>query len=57
VGDTFFNPFFEEVIPVRKIYSDYASSEGWVAQTIYICKKPKQSFDRMKELFKERIFE
>jgi len=56
-GDSFFNPFFEEVIPVRKIYSDYASSEGWVVQTMYVCKKPKQSFDKMKELFKKRIFE
>lgn len=56
-GDDFFNPFFEEVTPVRKIYSDYASSEGWVVQTIYICKKPKQNFGRMKELFKKRIFE
>jgi hypothetical protein len=56
-GDSFFNPFFEEVIPVRKIYSPYASSEGWVVQTIYVCKKPKQSFDKMKELFKTRIFE
>ncbi len=56
-GDSFFNPFFAEVIPVRKIYSNYASSEGWVVQTIYVCKKPKQSFDKMKELFKLRIFE
>jgi hypothetical protein len=56
-GDHYFDPFFGEVIPVRKIYSDYASIEGWVVQTIYICKKPKQSFDRMKELFKDRIFE
>jgi hypothetical protein len=56
-GDDFFDPFFEEVIPVRKIYSDYASSEGWVVQTIFICHKPKQSFDKMKELFKKRIFE
>lgn len=56
-GNDFFNPFFEEVIPVRKIYSDYASSEGWVVQTIYICKRPKQNFDKMKELFRERIFE
>lgn len=56
-SDDFFNPFFEEVIPVRKICSDYASSEGWVVQTIYICKKPKQSFNKMKKLFKTRIFE
>lgn len=57
MGGDFFNPFFEEVIPVRKIYSDYATSEGWVVQTIFVCKKPKQSFDKMKELFKKRIFE
>jgi 4-amino-4-deoxy-L-arabinose transferase-like glycosyltransferase len=56
-GDDFFNPFFEQVTPVRKIFSDYASSEGWVVQTIYICHKPKQSFDKMKELFSKRIFE
>jgi len=56
-GDNFFTPFFEEVTPVRKIYSDYASSEGWVVQTIYVCKKPKQDFDKMKEFFKKRIFE
>lgn len=56
-GDHFFNSYFKEVIPIRKIYSDYASSEGWVVQTIFVCKKPKQSFDTMKEVFKKRIFE
>lgn len=56
-GNDFFNSFFHEVIPVRKIYSDYASSEGWVVQTVYVCKKPKQNFDKMKDLFKNRIFE
>jgi hypothetical protein len=56
-GNNFFDPFFEEVTPVRKIYSRYASSEGWVVQTIYVCKKPKQDFNKMKELFKNRIFE
>lgn len=52
-----FDPFFEEVTPVRKIYSRYASSEGWVVQTIYVCKKPKQNFNKIKELFTNRIFE
>src|SRR5579862_912365 len=56
-GDNYFNPFFEEVTPVRKIYSEYSSGEGWVVQTIFICHKPKQGFDKMKELFKKRIFE
>jgi len=57
VPNDFFDSFFEEVTPVRKIYSDYASIEGWVLQTIFVCHKPKQSFDKMKELFKKRIFE
>jgi hypothetical protein len=56
-GDDFFNSFFEEVTPVRKIYSDYASGEGWVVQTIFIGHRPKQSFDKLKELFRKRIFE
>ena len=56
-GDDFFNPFFEELVPVRKIYNEYASREGWVVQTTYVYKKPKQAFDKMKELFKKRIFE
>jgi len=57
VGDDFFYSFFEVVTPVKKVYSDYASIEGWVVQTIFICHKPKQSFDKMKVLFKKRIFE
>lgn len=56
-SDEFFYPFFEEVVPIRKLYSPYASSEGWVEQTIYLCKHPKQDFDQMKVLFKARIFE
>jgi hypothetical protein len=56
-GDSAFNYFFEKVTPVRKIYSDYASIEGWVAQTIFVCKKPRLSFDEMKEFWKKRIFE
>lgn len=56
-GNDFFNPYFSDVTPARKIYSKYASSEGWVVQTIYVCKKPRQDFNMMKELFKKRIFE
>jgi len=51
-NDDFFYPFFEEVVPVRKLYGPYASSEDWVLQTIYRCKKPKQDFNKMKDLFK-----
>jgi hypothetical protein len=56
VGD-FFNPYFEQVIPVRKIYNPYADTEEELYQNIYICKKPRQDFDKMEELFKKRIFE
>jgi len=56
VGD-FFNPYFEEVIQVRTIYNPYSDNEEELYQKIYICKKPKQGFDKMKELFKKRIFE
>jgi hypothetical protein len=56
VGD-FFSPYFEEVRLVRTIYNPYADNEEELYQRIYVCKKPKQSFDKMKELFKARIFE
>ena len=56
VGD-FFSPFFKEVNLVRTIYNPYADDEAELYQRIYICKKPKQSFDKMKEVFKTRIFE
>lgn len=56
-GRDFFEPFFEEVNPVRKIYNPYADEESKLWQTIYICKNPKQDFDTMKILFKNRIFE
>ena len=56
VGD-FFIPYFEEVILVKTIYNPYAENEEELYQRIYICKKPKQNFEKMKELFKHRIFE
>lgn len=56
IGD-FFNPYFDEVKLVRTIYNPYADNEEELYQRIYICKKPKQDFDKMKILFKNRIFE
>jgi len=56
VGD-FFNPYFEEVTLVKSIYNPYADNEEELYQRIYTCKKPKQNFEKMKELFKDRIFE
>jgi hypothetical protein len=56
VGD-FFQPYFSEVTLVKTIYNPYADNEEELYQKIYICKKPKQHFEKMKELFKHRIFE
>lgn len=53
----FFDPYFEEVTQVRTIYNPYAESQEELYQKIYVCKKPKQDFDKMKVLFKNRIFE
>jgi hypothetical protein len=56
VGD-FFLPYFDEVTLVEEIYNPYADNEEELYQRIYLCKKPKQTFDNMKDLFKHRIFE
>ncbi len=56
VGD-FFKPYFEEVTLVKSIYNPFADNEEELYQRIYICRKPKQDFEKMKELFKKRIFE
>lgn len=56
VGD-FFIPYFDEVTLVEEIYNPYADNEEELYQRIYICKKPKQNFDKMKDLFEHRIFE
>ena len=55
-GD-FFQGYFDEVVKVKIIYNPYSENEEELYQFIYICKKPKQSFDELKELFKNRIFE
>ena len=56
VGD-FFNPYFEKVTLVKSIYNPYADNEEELYQRIYICKNPKQNFEKMKDLFEHRIFE
>jgi hypothetical protein len=53
----FFNNYFNSVVAVKKVYNPYADFEEDKYQTIYICKRPKQSFDGLKVLFKKRIFE
>ncbi|WP_338358879.1 ArnT family glycosyltransferase [Yeosuana marina] len=54
---TFFNAYFEDVTLVKTIYNPYADNEEELYQRIYICKKPRQSFNKLKELFRTRIFE
>ncbi len=56
-GGDFFENYFTEVIPVRKMYNPYAGEEEKLYQTIFICKGPKQSFEELQTLFKDRIFE
>ena len=56
VGD-FFNNYFEEVIKVKTIYNPYSENEEELHQHIYVCKNPKQTFNELKILFKDRIFE
>ena len=56
VGD-FFPSYFGEITKVRTIYNPYSANDEELYQYIYVCKKPNQNFDKMKDLFKERIFE
>lgn len=56
-GSDFFEPFFDEVVAVQSIYNPYAGDEERLWQTIFICKNPKQTFDELRHLFKDRIFE
>lgn len=53
----FFKPYFEKVTLVKSIYNPYANNEEEFYQRIYICENPKQDFERMNILFKDRIFE
>ncbi len=56
-GSDFFEPFYNEIIAVKSIYNPYADDEEELWQTIFICKKPKQTFKELKMLFKDRIYE
>lgn len=56
VGD-FFKTYFEDVTLVKTIYNPFSYNEEELYQKIYICRKPKQDFKKMKQLFELRIFE
>ena len=54
---SFFQDFFNSVVPVKKVYNPYASFDEDIYQTIFICKEPKQDFAGLRTAFKNRIFE
>lgn len=56
-GIDFFEPFFETVVAVKQVYNPYADFDKDLWQTIYICKKPRQTFSVLKQEFRNRIFE
>lgn len=53
----FFQDYFNEVTKIKTIYNPYSDNEEELYQHIYICRKPKQTFDELKAQFKDRIFE
>lgn len=53
----FFEPYFGNITKIKSIYNPYSDNEEELYQYIYICKEPKQNFDKMKNIFEERIFE
>jgi Dolichyl-phosphate-mannose-protein mannosyltransferase len=56
-GIDFFKTYFNTVIETAKVYNPYADFDKDIWQTIYICKRPKQSFGDLKVTFKRRVFE
>ncbi|PZR27490.1 MAG: hypothetical protein DI538_25625 [Azospira oryzae] len=53
----FFQDYFNEVTKIKSIYNPYSDNEEELYQHIYICRKPKQTFDELRAQFKDRIFE
>ncbi|WP_082435141.1 glycosyltransferase family 39 protein [Pedobacter sp. Hv1] len=58
-GQQFWMSYFDSVTPVAHVVNQYSKDldDGQHRLTIYICKKPKQDFNGLKEIFKKRIFE
>ncbi|MBZ4189409.1 ArnT family glycosyltransferase [Niabella beijingensis] len=53
----YFEPYFGDIEKVRTIYNPYSDNDEELYQYIYVCKRPNQNFDEMKEQFRGRIFE
>lgn len=56
-GIDFWQTYFQKVIEKERIYNPYADDDEDLWRTIYICQNPKQDFNDLKKLFKNRIFE
>lgn len=56
-GIDFFQPFFNSVQAVNRIYNPYADDAKDLWQTIYICKEPTVNFTELRTEFKTRVFE
>lgn len=56
VGE-FFSPYFNDIQIVRTLPNPFTTVQEEKDQFIYILKSPRQDFDKMKDLFKSRIYE
>lgn len=56
VGE-FYQPFFKDIHIVRTLPNPNAAEEEAKEQFIYILQSPNQDFDKMKDLFRNRIYE
>lgn len=58
-GKAFWMDFFDSVTPATVVVNQYSKDldDGQHIMTIYICQKPKQDFNGLKEIFKNRVFE
>lgn len=58
-GQRFWMDFFDSVTPATVIVNKYSNDldDGQYIMTIYICRKPKQDFNGLKEIFRNRVFE
>jgi hypothetical protein len=56
-GIDFFENYFDSVRVAGRVFNPYADFDKDLWQTIYICRGPKQNFNDMKVIFKDRVFE
>ncbi|ATL48856.1 hypothetical protein COR50_17730 [Chitinophaga caeni] len=52
-----YKELFTKITKVGRVYNPYADEEETLFQYVYICEGPLQSFDDMKRIYKDRIYE